>query len=98
MPLHTIRALLLVALALPRAEGAQDSAGLASTYLRPPQPIADVLLAPPPPLLMVAPSRQVVAILDRRLLPPVADLARPMVRLAGTRVDTGSNAPHRGLG
>ncbi|MBL8138555.1 MAG: S9 family peptidase [Acidobacteria bacterium] len=64
-------------------------------YLLPPKAIVDALDAPPPPDVYLSPARDVVAVLDRAPMPSIADLARPMLRLAGLRIDPKNNGRHR---
>ena len=61
----------------------------------PPQVIVDILDAPPPPDVYLSPARDVVAVLERAPMPSIAELARPMLRLAGLRIDPGNNGRHR---
>lgn len=65
-----------------------------AAYRQPPRAIADVLSAPPLPAVMVSPAHDVLLIASPLYYPPVADLARPMLRLAGIRIDPRTNAPH----
>jgi dipeptidyl aminopeptidase/acylaminoacyl peptidase len=64
-------------------------------YLVPPQDIVEILDAPPLPTASVSPSRQVVALLERPSMPAIAELAQPMHRLAGLRINPRTNGPHR---
>lgn len=64
-------------------------------YRRPPQAVLDVLAAAPFPSLSVSPTRDIVVIFEPERYPPIAELARPMVRLAGLRIDPTSNGPAR---
>ncbi len=66
-----------------------------SRYVLPPQAIVDALDAPPPPDVYLSPARDVVAVLDRAPMPSIAELARPMLRLAGLRIDPRNNGRHR---
>jgi dipeptidyl aminopeptidase/acylaminoacyl peptidase len=63
-------------------------------YRTPPAPIAAVLDAPPLPVYVVSPSHDAFAIGTPLRYPPVADLARPMLRLAGLRIDPQTNSIH----
>jgi len=88
-----VLAVVLVALLVPsssRAQGAADS-----TYLLPPKAIVDILDAPPPPDVFLSPARDVVAVLERAPMPTIAELSRPMLRLAGLRIDPRTNGRHR---
>ncbi len=64
------------------------------TYQRPPQEILEVLNAPPPPLISVNPSRDFAILMQPLRYPPIAEVARPMLRLAGLRIDIQNNGPH----
>jgi dipeptidyl aminopeptidase/acylaminoacyl peptidase len=65
-----------------------------ASYRLPPKVIADVLAAPPLPAVTVAPGGKTLFIASPLYYPPIADLARPMLRLAGIRIDPRTNAPH----
>jgi dipeptidyl aminopeptidase/acylaminoacyl peptidase len=64
------------------------------TYQKPPQEILDVLNAPPPPLISVNPSRDYAILMQPLRYPPIAEVAQPMLRLAGLRIDIRTNGPH----
>mgnify|MGYP006195710809 CR=1 FL=1 len=64
-------------------------------YRLPPKDIVDILDAAPLPTAAVSPSGQVLALLERASMPPIAELAQPMLRLAGLRIDPRTSAPHR---
>jgi dipeptidyl aminopeptidase/acylaminoacyl peptidase len=66
----------------------------ATQYRTPVPAIEAVLKAPPIPVVVVAPRRDVIAIETPLRYPPVADLARPMLRLAGLRIDPVTNGIH----
>lgn len=63
-------------------------------YQKPPKEILDVLHAPAPPLTVINPSHTHVLIVDRELMPPIAELAKPMHRLAGLRINPANNGKH----
>lgn len=65
------------------------------TYKKPPQAVLDVLNAPLPPAASVSPSRDYMLMANQLRYPPIADLAQPMLRLAGLRINPATNAPHR---
>ncbi len=66
-----------------------------ATRYRPAAPaIEAVLKAAPIPFVVVGPRRDVIAIETPLRYPPVADLARPMLRLAGLRIDPVTNGIH----
>ncbi|HEV3086369.1 MAG TPA: prolyl oligopeptidase family serine peptidase [Candidatus Elarobacter sp.] len=66
----------------------------AAHYRTPPPSIEAALNAPPIPVTVVSPRRDVLAIETPLRYPPVADLARPMLRLAGLRIDPLTNGIH----
>jgi dipeptidyl aminopeptidase/acylaminoacyl peptidase len=72
-----------------------QSGAQAPLYRTPPQDIIDILDAAPIPAVAVSPARDVIALLPRRSMPSIAELARPMRRLAGARVNPSTGGPHR---
>jgi dipeptidyl aminopeptidase/acylaminoacyl peptidase len=62
------------------------------TYQKPPRAILEVLNAPATPIVTISPSRDWVLVRRSRPHPPIADLARPILRLAGLRIDPASNS------
>jgi dipeptidyl aminopeptidase/acylaminoacyl peptidase len=70
---------------------------LEAGYQLPPKVIIDILDAPPPPTAVMSPTRQTMALLERTSMPRIADLAEPMLRLAGARVNPKTNGPHGGI-
>jgi dipeptidyl aminopeptidase/acylaminoacyl peptidase len=74
---------------------AQQSAGTQAGYLTPPKAIVDIVDAAPLPLVQVSPARDVLALLPRRSMPTIDELAQPMLRLAGLRINPKNNGPHR---
>jgi dipeptidyl aminopeptidase/acylaminoacyl peptidase len=72
------------------------SGGLApaqSKYQKAPEPIRKVLDAPAPPVASLSPDRATLLLADPERYPPIADLARPVLRLAGLRIDPRTNGP-----
>lgn len=65
-------------------------------YQKPPKEVLDVLNAPVTPRAYVSPSKTHVLLADPLRYPPIADLAQPMLRLAGIRINPKTNGPHRG--
>jgi dipeptidyl aminopeptidase/acylaminoacyl peptidase len=63
-------------------------------YGRPPKVITDVLDAPPPPAVVVTPERKHLLLVQGVRYPSVAELAAPMLRLAGLRINPQTNGPH----
>ena len=62
-------------------------------YLLSPQDIVNILDAPQPPDLVVSPTFDVVALLQRQNLPAIGELALPMHRLAGMRINPRNSTP-----
>src|SRR6478672_11751708 len=90
LPRAVVLALLVVAPALV----AQES----QKYLLPPQNIIDVFDAEPPALISISPNKQQMALTRARAYPTITELAQPMLRLAGARVNPKTNGPHRASG
>jgi dipeptidyl aminopeptidase/acylaminoacyl peptidase len=63
-------------------------------YEKPGKDLVEILNAPPPPTLSVSPSHDYAIILESVRHPSIEELAQPMLRLAGTRIDVNSNGPH----
>ncbi len=64
-------------------------------YRLPPEEVVAILEAPSLPAVSICPNREHIVLVERETLPPIADLAAPMLRLAGWRINPGSNAMHR---
>jgi len=65
-----------------------------SQYKLPPAAIVAALNAPPLPSVSLDPTRTTLVLMERISLPPLTDLAKPMLRLAGGRYHAASNGPH----
>lgn len=65
----------------------------ALNYQQPPAPIAEILDRKPTPTPSLSPDRATLALYDRANLPPIAELAEPMLRLAGYRINPRNNGP-----
>jgi dipeptidyl aminopeptidase/acylaminoacyl peptidase len=76
--------------------GQQPSTG--TGYLTPPKVIVDILDAAPTPTVIVSPDHRLVALLDRRSMPTIADLAEPIHRIAGTRINPKTNGRQQRAG
>jgi dipeptidyl aminopeptidase/acylaminoacyl peptidase len=63
-------------------------------YRQAPQPIHDLLNAAPTPLVLVSPKADQLLVVDRLANPPISDLAQPMLRLAGLRINPATNGRH----
>jgi dipeptidyl aminopeptidase/acylaminoacyl peptidase len=88
--MYEFGAAVLTALGLRAPEALAD----ATPYRPAPGAIQDVLSAPVLPQILLSPSRDTLALLTPLRYPPVADLARPMLRLAGLRIDPRTNGTH----
>lgn len=75
-------------LALPWLAAAQ------TPYQRPPSAILEALNAPPLPQWAPSPDRTRILVTESRRYPPISELARPFLRLAGLRVDPSTNGPY----
>src|SRR5215510_4738519 len=63
-------------------------------YQRAPKPIPDILDAAPTPIVLTSPKSDYLLVADRIGNPPIADLAQPMLRLAGIRINPSTNGRH----
>jgi dipeptidyl aminopeptidase/acylaminoacyl peptidase len=75
---------------------AQDAPlqGAKFTYQQAPKVIHDVLNSPAQPTVLVAPTHDRMLVVDSRRHPSVADLAQPMLRIGGLRINPATNGPH----
>src|SRR5215213_6166830 len=64
-------------------------------YKKPPKEVLDILNAPVTPGISVSPTRDNVILTTGLRYPPLADLAQPILRLAGRRINPAANSPHR---
>src|SRR5215204_3595372 len=64
-------------------------------YKKPPKEVLDILNAPVTPTALISPTRDNMLLLTGLRYPPLADLAQPMLRLAGRRINPAANSPHR---
>ena len=65
-------------------------------YMQPPQNVVDAFDAEPLPQAIVSPTHQAIALISARQHPSIAELAQPMYRLAGTRINPRTNGPRLG--
>ncbi|MCW5955698.1 MAG: S9 family peptidase [Pyrinomonadaceae bacterium] len=65
------------------------------SYKKPPKEIQEILDAPAIPATSVSPKRDKIALLEPLRYPPIAELAEPMLRLAGSRINPRTNGQHR---
>jgi len=66
-------------------------------YRKPPKAIEDVLDAPATPNVILNPTRDYALLVRGVRYPPISDLARPMLRLAGLRICPATTGPHRSM-
>src|SRR5687768_10553961 len=64
-------------------------------YKQPPQAVLDILRAAVTPTASVSPARDSILLSTGLRYPPIADLAQPMLRLAGLRINPNTYGPHR---
>ncbi len=76
------------------AEVCADEGGTVSGYQRPPQEILDILDVPPTPSVSLSPGREFLLLIERSGYPLIRDLAAPMLKLAGVRINPETNGPH----
>lgn len=65
-----------------------------TAYDTPPAAIADIVTRAPSPGVMISPDGKTMLLMEREALPPVSELAKPMERLAGLRLDAAINDRH----
>jgi dipeptidyl aminopeptidase/acylaminoacyl peptidase len=63
-------------------------------YQKPPKAIEDVLNAPATPIGFLSPTQDRMVLAQPLRYPPIAELAQPMLRLAGLRINPDLNGPH----
>lgn len=64
-------------------------------YQKPPQAVSDILDAPAPPALSVSPTGEHLLLIQSSRYPSIEEVAQPMLRLAGLRINPKTNGPHR---
>ncbi|MEO6049823.1 MAG: S9 family peptidase, partial [Pyrinomonadaceae bacterium] len=65
------------------------------SYKKPDKAILDVLNAPAIPTTLVSPTHDRIALLEPLRYPPISELAQPMLRIAGLRINPNTNGQHR---
>ncbi|HEX6278715.1 MAG TPA: hypothetical protein VFZ49_01750, partial [Pyrinomonadaceae bacterium] len=65
------------------------------SYKKPPANIQAILDAPAIPATSLSPTRDKIALLEPLRYPPISELAEPMLRLAGSRINPKTNSQHR---
>jgi dipeptidyl aminopeptidase/acylaminoacyl peptidase len=64
-------------------------------YQKPPQAVVDILDAPAPPSLSISPTGETILLVQSSRYPSIEEVAAPMVRLAGLRINPKTNGPAR---
>lgn len=85
---------IVVSAALVLAFLASSLSWAADVYQKPPKEVVDILNAKPTPTLSVSPTRDRALLIQSMRYPPIADLAQPMLRIAGIRINPRTNARH----
>ena len=67
---------------------------ISNRYQRPPKEITDILDMGPTPGISLSPTREFLLLIERANYPPIRDLAVPMLKLAGLRINPQTNGPH----
>ncbi len=88
-------ALLAIPFGLLQRPATSTSAEGESGYRKPPKAVLDVLDAPPAPLVSLSPTREHLILVDWEAYPRIADLAQPILRLAGHRINPRTSGPAR---
>ena len=65
------------------------------SYKKPPANVQAILDAPAIPSTSLSPTRDRIALLEPLRYPPISELAEPMLRLAGSRINPKTNSQHR---
>ena len=81
--------LFVIILVIPVTAFAQGS------YKQPPKEIMDVLNAPAIPNTSVSPTHDKILLLEPLRYPPISELAQPMLRIAGLRINPNTTGQHR---
>ncbi|HYI08303.1 MAG TPA: prolyl oligopeptidase family serine peptidase [Thermoanaerobaculia bacterium] len=85
---RTATGLFLVMLAAAQPAGAQQP------YQHPPREIVEILDAPAPPVPVLSPAGNALILATPVQYRPISDLAEPMIRGAGTRINPRNNGSH----
>jgi dipeptidyl aminopeptidase/acylaminoacyl peptidase len=97
MPIsRPLRAVLLAALLAPALAAQVPDSQDPVRYMLPPKNVVDVFDAEPLPQAMVSPNHLLLALTSAHPHPSIAELAQPMLRLAGTRINPKTNGPRVG--
>ncbi|MCU1305054.1 MAG: glutamyl peptidase, partial [Candidatus Sulfotelmatobacter sp.] len=63
-------------------------------YMKPSKEVLDVMNAPMTPVMSVSPTRDYAILMRSDRYPSIAEVAQPMLRLAGIRIDSNTNGMH----
>jgi dipeptidyl aminopeptidase/acylaminoacyl peptidase len=88
---HGLALVLAAAFAAGLHAQSSPSSQASTGYQLPPKVIVDILDAAPTPAVVVSPTRQSIALLERRSMPSIGELAEPIHRLAGFRINPKTN-------
>ncbi|HUR54192.1 MAG TPA: prolyl oligopeptidase family serine peptidase [Gemmataceae bacterium] len=72
----------------------QDASGQMG-YQRPPKAVTDILDVPAPPAASVSPGGEHVLFVEAARYPSIAEVAEPMLKLGGLRINPKTNGPAR---
>ncbi len=64
-------------------------------YQKPPKAIEDILNAPVTPTTSISPAKDKILLAEPLRYPPISELAQPMLRIAGERINPNTNGQHR---
>ncbi len=64
-------------------------------YQKPPKEVEDILNAPVTPTTSISPAKDKILLAEPLRYPPISELAQPMLRLAGERINPNTNGQHR---
>ncbi len=84
-PVHAVATLAALVAAFSAPLAAQGG------YRMPPAPIPQILDAPPFPIATAGPKGEWLLLQDRASMPPLSEVAQPMLRIAGLRINPATN-------
>src|SRR5216684_2366624 len=92
--IRSIPIFLLISLLTGAAFAAEQPAAQRFIYQPAPKAIHDALASSPVPQVSISPTRQHLLVIESLRQPPISDLAAPMLRIAGLRINPASNGLH----
>jgi dipeptidyl aminopeptidase/acylaminoacyl peptidase len=98
---HTSQAIAIAGMIATCLAPLTASAATGEAYREPPADIVRILDAPPTPGVSLNPRRNTLLLVERLSLPPIQDLAQPMLPLAGMRINpstSGGYGPRQYVG